>query len=464
MSAPTIIPPNATDLEQAVLGAMMLEQRAQVTCISILQPEHFYKPAHAIIFKAIQGLYRKSQSIDILTVSEALREGRQLDNVGGSWYVSELTNQVASAANAESHARIIIQKYVARKLGEEGLKLYRNAFEDNTDVFELLDNHSATIVKLRGGLGGVQLKSISKVVADNLRQIEAVRSNDKAGTGYPTISAALTAAIFGWEKGNLYIVAGRPGMGKSAFITSEIANLAVRNNVRVGIFSLEMSASQQVMRMQSAESLIPFEKLKRATYDGSYDEANLMKGSSALSEAPIWINDKCGLNILELRSAAMQMKQEHDVEVIMVDYLQLMSGDKKSNREREISDISATLKQVARDLDVPVIALAQLSRAVETRGGDKIPQLSDLRDSGAIEQDADGVIFLYRPEYYGITQYDSGRPTNGLALAVIAKNRHGVLENIELQFIGRLFKFTDYEEKDFTPRNYSEAQNMDIPF
>lgn len=450
------IPPQAVDLEEAVLGALMLEKDALTNVIDILKVESFYKEGHKVIFQAILDLFSESQPIDLLTVTTQLRKNGALEVAGGAFYITELTSKVASASNIEYHARIITEQSIKRELIKISSEIQKDAFEETTDVFELLD-------KMEQNLFEISEKNIRKNYSD-MRSImrEAIieleqRKNQKDGlTGVPSGFTALDRVTSGWQKSDLVIIAARPAMGKTAFVLSVLRNAAVDHSKPVAIFSLEMSAVQLVNRLISSEAELSSEKIKKGTL-ADHEWAQLVHKTAKLSKAPLFVDDTPALSILELRAKCRKLKAQHDIQMVVIDYLQLMSGDTKGggggNREQEIASISRALKKIAKELSIPVIALSQLSRAVETRGGDKRPQLSDLRESGAIEQDADMVMFLYRPEYYGITEDEGGGSTAGVGEVIIAKHRNGSLENVKLRFIGQYTKFTDLDSGINYPGN-----------
>ncbi|NMM48100.1 replicative DNA helicase [Marinigracilibium pacificum] len=444
------VPPKAVELEQIVLGALMLEKDALTAVIDVLHPESFYKENHKEIYKSIVTLFNESEPIDMETVVNQLRKNGTLEFVGGAYYIAELTSRVNSAANIEAHARIIVEQAIKRELISVSSEIQEMAFEDTTDVFELLD-------KTQGHLFEISEKSIRKSYADMksimknaLTELEAKRDQKEGLTGVPTGFSALDRMTSGWQKSDLVIIAARPGMGKTAFVVSAMRNAAVDFGKGVAIFSLEMSAVQLVNRMISAEAELESEKLKKGNLE-EYEWEQLVHKTSRLTESPIFIDDTPALSVLELRAKCRRLKSQHDIQLVIIDYLQLMQGDSssKGNREQEIATISRSLKNLAKELDVPVIALSQLSRAVETRGGDKRPQLSDLRESGSIEQDADMVMFLYRPEYYGITEDEDGMPTTNMGEVIIAKHRNGSLDTVRLKFIGKYTRFTDLDDSGF---------------
>ena len=441
-------PPQALDLEEAVLGALMLEKDALTTVIDILRPSSFYKEAHQRIFKAILALFDKSEPIDILTVTHQLREQGELELAGGAYYVTQLTTRVNSAANIEYHARIITENSIKRDLISISSEVLSSAFEDTTDVFELLDKTEAKLYEVSESNIRKNFDDMRSLMHQAIKELEEKRKQSDGLTGVPTGLTALDRVTSGWQPSDLIILAARPAMGKTAFVLSVMRNAAVDFKKPVAIFSLEMSSLQLVNRLISSEAELDSEKIKKGSLE-EYEWAQLNHKISKLTEAPIFIDDTPGLSIRELRTKCRRLKAQFDIQMIIIDYLQLMSGnaDGKSggNREQEIASISRALKMLAKELNVPVIALSQLSRAVETRGGDKRPQLSDLRESGSIEQDADMVCFLYRPEYYGITEDEMGNPTAGVGEVIIAKHRNGSLENVQLKFIGKYTKFTNLD-------------------
>ncbi len=443
------LPPQAVDIEEVVLGALMLEQHALSSVIDILKVESFYKEAHQNIYEAIVQLFNNSDPVDIKTVVHQLRKNGKLELVGGSYYIADLTTRVNSAANIEYHARIISEQSIKRQLIRISSELVTDAYEDTTDVFQLLDRTEQALFQVSESHIRKNYDKMSSLLTTAISQIEE-RKNQKDGlTGVPSGFTALDRITSGWQPSDLVIIAARPGMGKTAFVVSAMRNAAIDHGQGVAIFSLEMSSVQLVNRLISAEAELESEKLKRGEM-ADYEWEQLLHKTSKLSEAPIFIDDTPGLSILELRAKARRLAQQHDIKLLIIDYLQLMSGgdtNKNSggNREQEIASISRALKGIAKELNIPVIALSQLSRAVETRGGDKKPQLSDLRESGSIEQDADMVMFLYRPEYYGITQGEDGTPLNGTAEVIISKHRNGKLDTLQLKFIGKFTKFADLD-------------------
>jgi replicative DNA helicase len=448
------LPPQAQDLEEAVLGALMLEKSAVNDAIDILKPDSFYKDAHQKIYSVIQDLFQRSEPIDILTVTAELKSRGELDLVGGPYYISQLTNRIASSANTEFHARIISQKHILRELIRISSETIQMAYDETTDVFELLDKAEKDLYTVAEGNIRKNYDKMSGIIQEAIDNIEAAKNNTDGISGVPSGFADLDRVTSGWQRSDLIILAARPGMGKTAFVLSLARNVAVEFNLPVAVFSLEMSSVQLVNRLISSETEIPAEKLRKGNL-ADHEYQQLHSRIPKLSNAPLFLDDTPALSVFELRAKCRRLKSQHDIQLIIIDYLQLMTagGDNKGNREQEISTISRSLKVIAKELEVPVIALSQLSRAVETRGGDKRPMLSDLRESGAIEQDADLVTFIYRPEYYGITEDEEGNSTIGTGEIIIAKHRNGSLENVNLRFIANLAKFTNLDKFEFDNLN-----------
>ncbi|TFZ67818.1 replicative DNA helicase [Hymenobacter sp. UV11] len=451
MSPTGKLPPQRLEMEAAVLGALMLEKDALTTVVDILKAHSFYKDGHQRIYKAISNLFDKSEPIDQLTVVQELREMGELEAAGGVGYVAGLTMHINSAANIEAHARVILEAAIKRELIRTATDILRDAYEETTDVFELLDATEKNIFQVSEDNMRKGVDSMQDLMVKAIKELEEKKHQKDGLTGVPTGFSALDRVTSGWQPSDLVIIAARPGMGKTAFVVSAMRNAAVDFKKPVAIFSLEMSSLQLVNRLISAEAELDSEKIKKGNL-ADYEWAQLNHKISALSSAPIFIDDTPALSIRELRAKCRRLKSQHDIQLIIIDYLQLMSGGEAGrpggNREQEIASISRALKGIAKELNIPVIALSQLSRSVETRGGDKKPQLSDLRESGSIEQDADMVIFLYRPEYYKITEDEMGNPTQGMGEVIIAKHRNGSLETVQLKFIGRFTKFADLDGFD----------------
>jgi len=444
------VPPQATDLEEAILGALMLEQNALTAVVDILKPELFYKETHQLIYGAIHRLFAKSEPVDILTVTNELKSSGELELVGGAYFITQLTNRVASTANIEYHSRILSQKYIQRELIKISSEIIKEAFEDTTDVFDLLDKAEQSLFSVSEDNFRRDYDSMQSLVRDAIIDIESARDHEGNLRGIPSGFTDLDRVTAGWQKADLVILAARPGMGKTAFVLSMARNVAVDFNIPLAIFSLEMSSIQLVTRLISSETQLPADKLKKGNLENhEWEQLNAKIGK--LVDAPLFIDDTPALSIFELRAKCRRLKAQHNIQMVVVDYIQLMSigGDTKGNREQEISTISRSLKALAKELNVPIITLSQLNRSVETRGGSKRPILSDLRESGAIEQDADLVMFIYRPEYYKIDQDEEGNSTKGMAEMIIAKHRNGALAEVKMQFIDRYAKFIDYEGGGF---------------
>ena len=444
------LPPQAKDLEEAVLGAIMLEKSAFDIVIEILKPECFYVDAHQRIYNAFLSLAQKSLPIDILTVVEELKIKEELETVGGAYYVTKLTNAVVSTANIEAHSRIVLQKFVQRELIRISGEIISEAYEESTDVFDLMDDAEDKIFQITNNFLKTDYKEMSSALAQAINRIDELRTKKEEISGVPSGFASMDRVTYGWQPTDLIILAARPSVGKTAFALNLARNAALHPTkpTAVGFFSLEMSASQLVQRILSAESEIMMEKISRGKLEEyEYQQLNT-KGIKRLEKAPIYIDDTAALNIFEFRAKARRVVNKHKVGLILIDYLQLMSGssdNKGGNREQEISTISRNLKALAKELNVPIIALSQLSRAVETRKESKMPQLSDLRESGAIEQDADMVMFIYRPEYYEVMNNENGESTKGETHIRIAKHRNGSLETIKLRALLHIQKFEEWD-------------------
>jgi replicative DNA helicase len=461
------VPPQAKDLEEAVLGAIMLEKSAFDTVVEILKPECFYVESHQRVYRAMQSLQQKNQPIDILTVVEELKFREELDIVGGPYFVTRLTNAVISSANIEAHSRIILQKFIQRELIRISGEIIGDAYEDSTDVFDLLDDAESKLFEITNNHLRKNFDSIDTVLVKTVKRIEDMRHRNEDVTGVPSGFASLDTVTYGWQSTDLIILAARPSVGKTAFALNLARNAALHPTkpTAVAFFSLEMSASQLVQRILSAESEIYLEKIARGKLEEHEMKQLYAKGIQRLAQAPIYIDDTAALNIFELRAKCRRLKNKHNVGLILIDYLQLMSGtgDRNSNREQEISRISRDLKGLAKELQVPIIALSQLSREVEKRKeGNKIPQLSDLRESGAIEQDADMVMFLYRPEYYDITTNENGESNKGETHVRIAKHRNGSLENIKLKAMLHIQKFVE-DKDDFSGMGLPKGSWKPVP-
>ncbi|HRZ43040.1 MAG TPA: replicative DNA helicase [Bacteroidales bacterium] len=443
------IPPQATDLEEVVLGASMIDQNALNTVIDTVRPEMFYKESHGRIFNAVRSLFSKQQPVDLLTVTSYLKQSGELELVGGPFYLTQLTARIASAANVGYYAYIILQKYLQRELIRISGEIIQEAFEDTTDVLDLLDRAETDLYNVSQNNIRKGMVDMHSLIKEAVYQIEEARKHEGHISGVPSGFAELDNITAGWQKSDLIILAARPGMGKTAFVLTLARNIAIDYKRPVAVFSLEMSAVQLITRLIASEAEIESDKLRKGKLE-EHEWAQLMARLTPLTEAKLFIDDTPALSVFELRTKARRLKALHDIQIIIVDYLQLMTittdregggySNRSVNREQEISTISRALKSLAKELNVPVICLSQLNRSVETRGGNKRPQLSDLRESGAIEQDADMVMFIYRPEYYKIDEIN-GIPSKGVAELIIAKHRNGRLEDVNLKFVSQFARF-----------------------
>ena len=457
------LPPQAVDLEEVVLGAMMIDKKGVDEVIDILQPEAFYKESHQLIFNSIISLFEKQEPIDIKTVSFQLKKDGNLNAVGGDYYLIELSQKVSSSAHIEFHSRIILQKFIQRKLISISNEIIEDSYDETSDVFDLLDKAESRIYDISQRNLKKNTQSAEDLVLAAKKKIEEI-SKKEGLSGIASGFGEIDRLTSGWQPSDLIIVAARPGMGKTAFTLSMARNISVENNMPVAFFSLEMSAIQLITRLISSETGLNSEKLRTGKLEKFEWELLNVKVTN-LENAPLYIDDTPSLSIFELRAKARRLSSQFGIKLIVVDYLQLMtlgSSQKSGNREQEISTISRNLKALAKELDIPIIALSQLSRAVELRGGTKRPILSDLRESGAIEQDADIVSFLYRPEYYKIDEWDDEErsPALGQAEFIVAKHRNGGLSSIKLKFINSLGKFENLSAFE-NPFEYQSKINKD---
>lgn len=444
------VPPQALDLEEAVLGALLLEKEAVNDVIDILQPESFYKDSHQKIYGAIKELFGEGSPIDLLTVTDKLKKTAELDLVGGPFYISQLTNRVASAANIEFHARIIAQKHILRELIRISSSTITKAFDDSTDVFDLLDEAENNLFQVAENNIRKTGDNMGSLVRQALKNIEEIGQRGEGISGVPTGFKDLDEMTSGLQPSDMIILAARPAMGKTSFALTLARNTASFGK-GVAVFSLEMSSVQLVTRLISSETGLSSEKLRKGQL-ANHEWEQLTSKVDELTKAPVFIDDTPAISIFELRAKCRRLKSKEDIQLIVIDYLQLMTaGGKGGNREQEISTISRSLKGLAKELSVPIIALSQLSRQVESRTGHKRPMLSDLRESGAIEQDADIVMFLYRPSYYGFTEDEEGNSVEGITELIIAKHRNGKVDTVKLKFIDHLAKFVD---NDFSEMSF----------
>jgi len=447
------IPPQVTELEEAVLGALMLEKDKLAEVMEIIQSEEcFYVDAHQKIYAAVRRINDKGLPVDLLTVTEELRKSNELELVGGAYYLTRLTMNVVSSAHVEAHARIVMEKFVQRELIRISGQIIADAYEDSTDVFDLLDKAESNLYEITDKHLRKNFKSLKEVMVRTIQEIEEAKNKKDDVTGVPSGYAELDKLTSGWQKTDLIILAARPAVGKTAFCLNLAMNAAMNAGkpFPVAFFSLEMGAGQLVKRMLAAVTEVTLDAITKGRMQ-EHEFMQLIQRMSRLDSAPIFLDDQAALNIFELRAKARRLKQKHDIQLIIIDYLQLMSAGMSNagNREQEISKISRDLKALAKELEVPIIALSQLNRSVETRKESKVPQLSDLRESGAIEQDADMVMFLYRPEYYGINNDEMGNPIEGETHIHIAKHRNGETGTRKVRFIKEYQKFVDLPDDSF---------------
>ncbi|MBR0036814.1 MAG: replicative DNA helicase [Bacteroidales bacterium] len=440
--------PQAPKIEEAVLGALMLEKDAYSQVSELLKPETFYEFNHQLIYTAIQELALKQNPIDILTVTNQLASDGVLEQVGGAYYISTLTENVGSAAHVEYHAKIIAQKYLARQLIKYAGEISAGAFDETTDIEQLMQKAEGDLFQLSQHNIKKDTQQIDPLITEALEKIEAASNRAEGLSGLPTGFTELDNMTSGWQNTDLIIIAARPAMGKTAFALSMVKNMAVNYGIHVGMFSLEMSNLQLVNRLLQNTCEITGDKVKSGRLT-TEEWTQLTTRIKDLQGAPIFVDDTPSLSVFELRTKARRLVKEHGVQIIMIDYLQLMnaSGMQFGSREQEVSNISRSLKGLAKELNIPIIALSQLNRGVENRqGGAQRPQLSDLRESGAIEQDADMVCFIHRPEYYKIYEDEKGNDLRGLAEIIIAKHRNGAVGDVRLQFRGEFVRFQNLDE------------------
>lgn len=459
------LPPQAVDLEEDLLGSMMNHESSLMNVIDFIQPEYFYKDVHQKVYSAIKILFDKHHPVDEMTVITQLRKQGELEMVGGIYFITQLSSHTRN--NWDFNSKVIYEKYLARETIRISTEAINSAYDDTCDVFEMLERNQSETLSLTHNKTAKQSRKLSDLITD-CRKEYSVPVIDGI-TGIPTGLTDVDRLTHGWQKGDLIIIAARPAMGKTAFVLQCAKHPAIQMNKPVVIFSLEMSDLQLTNRIIAGETDTHLEKI--LTHNLSVeDERRIDEKVFEIDESPIIIDDTPALNIFEFRAKCRRLKAQHDIQLIIVDYLQLMEGKKDGrmgNREQEISSISRGLKTVAKELNVPVIALSQLSRAVEARPGSKRPMLSDLRESGSIEQDADMVLFLYRDEYYGITQDKNGSSTIGRCDVIIAKNRNGKCETAVTDFNGAKMRFKDwnwgyvpYNEPQLTPAQLSSVVNQ----
>ena len=466
--------PQALDLERAVVGALMIDKDAFTIVSEIIRAESFYDPRHQKIYKAIQTLNMDERPVDFMTVIEELKRDGTLEEIGGPTYIVELSSQVASSAHIEYHARVLAQKHLARQLISFASVIETKAFDETVDVDDLMQEAESSLFELSQKNMRQEYTQIDPVLSQAVEILQKAAANTSGLTGIPTGFTRLDDITAGWQASDLVIIAGRPAMGKTSFALSLAKNIAVDYKYPIGFFSLEMNNVQLVNRLMSNVCEISGKKI----LNGQLDEEEwkrLDRNIRKLQGAPIYIDDTPGMSIFELRSKARRLVREKGVKVIMIDYLQLMNanGAKFGSRQEEVSTISRSLKGLAKELNIPILALSQLNRSVENRDSNdgKRPQLSDLRESGAIEQDADMVLFVHRPEYYHILQDEKGNDLRGMAQIIIAKHRKGATGDVLLNFRGEFTRFQNPEDAIIPPHGSgggeiigSKLNDEDVPF
>ncbi len=446
------LPPQLVDLEKDVIGGLMLEKGKDVVVMDILKPESFYNEAHQKIFRAIYDLSVNHEPIDYQTVIHRLEKNGHLEEVGGAHFVVSLSQRVGSAAHIEYHSKLIAEKYLQRELIRVATEIQNRAFNPTEDVDDLLEFSQQEVFNLALGSIKKETEIIADVIKTAIDQMEEAGQREDGLSGVPSGFTDLDRLTSGWQRSDMVILAARPSMGKTAFVLSMTRNMAVNHGSNVAFFSLEMSSVQLVNRLISSETELGSEKIRNGKLK-DYEWEILYHKIENLSKANIFIDDTPAISLFELRSKCRKLKSQKKLDIVIIDYLQLMTGppETRGNREQEVSMISRGLKAIAKELNVPIIALSQLNRSVEMRSGDKRPQLSDLRESGAIEQDADIVMFIHRPERMGMLTDGEGNSTKGLAEIIIAKHRNGAVDDVRLRFREEFARFEEYGIDSLNP-------------
>lgn len=453
--------PKDIEAEEAVIGGLLLEKKAYYDVSSILSPDDFYDEKHKIIYQSIQDLSSIDENIDIITVKDDVERKGKLNDIGGAFTLMQLSRKVVSTAHIQSHARIVKESSIKRQIIHISGKLYQDAKDLTKDTKELLTEAETNLFELTTNSIKKDYTSIREPLNEAFEEIESSASNPTGITGVESGLEDIDRITAGWQPSNLIIIAARPAMGKTALVVTMAKNLAIDRGIPIGFFSLEMSKVELVKRIISSICEISSDVVKNGQLS-PFEWKNLDRSRSLIAESPFYIDDTANLSIFELKSKAYRMVREHGVKILFVDYLQLVTASNKSVREQEVAFISRQLKGLAKELDIPVIALSQLNRGVENREGiNKRPQLSDLRESGAIEQDADIVAFLHRPEYYKIYQDEQGNDLRGIAELIFAKNRHGRVGDVRMRFIGKYTKFESINDRINSLDTLSEK---DLPF
>ncbi len=444
------VPPQAVDAEMAVLGSILIDNDCVGRVVEILDPSHFYRTAHQKIFTSAISLYEKNEPIDLITMSEDLKRRKLLDEIGGTYFLTELAGSVPTSANVDYHARIVFEKALLRQLIEESAEIAKECYDGSEGAHDILDRSEQRIF----GLSDKHLRStfqhLSPIMHEAFETIEKFHQRKGTVTGVPTGFNKLDELTSGLQQSELIIVAGRPSMGKTALALNIVRSVAVDDQTPVGVFSLEMSKRQLALRLLCSEAMVDAHGVRTGRLpEDDWQKLSMCVG--LLTEAPIFIDDTPGMSVLEMRAKARRLKKENNIGLLVIDYLQLMQGPRGvESRQQEISMISRSLKALAKELDLPVVALSQLSRAVEMRGGERRPMLSDLRESGAIEQDADVVLFIYRPEFYMKKEEAQAKNLEGKAEVIIGKQRNGPVGTVHLNFLKKNAKFVNpaFEDKE----------------
>lgn len=458
------IPPHSEEAEVALLGAMMLDKTAISVSLEILEPESFYDEIHKELFSTMSDMYAKNIPVDIVSLTDELKKRKKLDFVKGTYYLTEINKRTPSSSNAEYYARIVQENYLKRQIISTSSQIIERCYDESTDALKEIDNAESDIFRIAEKRFSGSYRHIGKLSFETMDIIHKLAERDKTGlTGVPSGIIELDKLTGGFQNSDLIIIAARPSMGKTALALSIARNIAVEYNQPVGFFSIEMSDTQLVMRLFSAESQISSHKIRTGLLSET-ELKNIAKKIGKLAESPLYIDDSPALTLTEFRAKCRRLKKEHNIKMIMLDYLQLINPPKTDSRERQISIISSSLKQIAKELDIPIIALSQLNRIVESRT-DKKPMLADLRESGSIEQDADIVMFVYRPEFYNIQTWpDTQTPTENTAEIIIGKQRNGPTGKVRVVFQK---EFARFENGDFTnlepppDLNYNNMDNFD---
>ncbi|MCL2727719.1 MAG: replicative DNA helicase [Bacteroidales bacterium] len=461
-------PPQAIDIEEAVLGALMLESNAVTDVMGILTPDCFYKEAHRKIFSSIVSLSLRHDPVDIFTVAEELKKEQQLEEVGGPYYLSQLSNRVGAAAHVDYHVKILLQKYIQRELIGISYEVQRDSFDDSIPVDDLLDTAQQKLFTLSDRNLRRDSQSVKIILNQAMEELQVAQSRSDGLSGVASGYTSLDRITLGWQPSDFIIVAGRPSMGKTAFVLTMARNMAVDHKIPVAFFSLEMSSIQLIKRLMVSETGLESDKIRGGRKLQPFEWTQIESGIKNLASAPLYIDDTPSPSIYEFRSKARRLVSMMGVKIIIIDYLQLMVGppELRGMREQEVSAISRSLKAVAKELNVPIIALSQMNRSVETRGGNKRPMLSDLRESGALEQDADLVLFIHRPEKLGITEDTAGNSLIGLAEIIVAKHRNGEIGDVQMRFRAEEAKFLDMNDHEIHSndgmRTYESRMNNQV--